>query len=165
MSRHGDWLTLWWNESISSAVDTVNLELVGDPELSMYDDDLVVDRIIGQFYLANTTSGGTSQFFAARVYDTDFSGNTGAVITPNLWVLNDADQRFLWHKVMVLDGSGNAGAKNMFSSASHPEWSHVDIRVNRRLGDLRGLYWKFDALTVTASFDYGLWLRAWVRAK
>lgn len=156
-----DWHVGWWSESLVNTTDVENLDLINLADLDKYEDDIIVERVVGQYFLRSNATDGP-HLFATRLYTCDTAQSESGV-NLNLFLFDDADYAFMWHKVQVLDMLGNAGSQNMFSSASHPEWSHIDVKVNRRLSDMKLLRFRIDSFTPDVSFTYGAWIRVLVK--
>lgn len=158
MKKNLDWVVGFWSEALSTGQDSTILPLVDEAQLLDYEDDLVVERVVGQYFLRNLTE--QTQLIACRLYETDVAN--GGSPPWNLWSFEDADQMFMWHKIHLLDVTANFGSRNMFSAA-HPEWSHIDCRVNRRLHDMKELRFHIDALTPLTVYEWGAWIRVLVK--
>lgn len=160
-----DWVVGWWFEGMASNIvgtETV-LSLVGLPELEVYENDLIIERVVGQYKLVNMDTAGNPTVMHARLYTTSVDG-TG--VGPG-YIISDfatAEQQFMWHKVHYLEAASSSpeAATNM-ASTLHPEWSHLDVKVNRRLGDLEELRLQFQTWSNDQGYQYAAWIRVLVR--
>lgn len=159
-SNRLDWVIGWWSEGYATEVGPTLLSLIGLPELAEYEHDLVIERVIGQYYIQNLTTSDVVTVHT-RLYTTEVNG-AGSAPVYNLNLFDDANQQFMWHKVHVLDVAENFGARNMFSAA-HPEWSHIDVKVNRKLGDLEELRFHIQPMEAAAEYAYAAWIRVLIR--
>lgn len=157
--RNLDWLVGWWTEKeeLGSASAQVILPLVSDADLVQYEDDCIVERVVGQYYLEAGTSGTTLVHTRLTVRPESDVGIWSASISN----FHMADEKFLWHKVHALTASTRNLAPDI-----HPEWSHIDCRVNRKLEELQRLVFIFEPETVLSAetnFKWGVWIRVLVR--
>lgn len=167
-SRKLDWITGWWTEVTASGPDwftvspftTPMLQLVSDADLREHGDDVVVERVIGQYMLesdaGNDTSGIVHMRLVVRPED------PAAVVTP-VWAAPIttsamAEERFLWHKVHYL----NNGTRQLAPDID-PEWSHLDCRVNRRLQELDRLVLIWQLMPFAAGVEQTYRCGAWIR--
>lgn len=156
--RNLDWHVGWWSEdglTTGAQSQQVVLTLITDAELLQYEDDLIVERVIGQYLLLNNSETPTIAHLRLAVRPE----NETAVFTLDTEQSINADEQFMWHKVQYLEGNAN----NM--NAQHPEWSHIDCRVNRRLQGLDRLVLTLDFMDglVTNPFAFGAWIRVLVK--
>lgn len=153
MSRRYDWVVGWWSErqkgsgaTCSSHLQTFSIndqqmsiiQLLNDADLAEHTDDVLVERVVGQYMLAfapdlsdeEHTSCGVHMRLTTRPEDAD----TGAVFAARISPYKNADEKFMWHKVHIL----GEGAPALYPQ-HHPEWSHIDVKVNRRVEELERL--------------------------
>lgn len=157
--RNLDWLVGWWTDEgeLGSASAQVILPLVSDADLADFEDDCIVERVIGQYYLEAGT-GGTVHLHSRLVVRPESDVGIWSASIANFTM---ADEQFLWHKVHAMTASTRNLAPDI-----HPEWSHIDCRVNRKLEGLERLCLIFEPTTVLSTettYKWGAWLRVLVR--
>lgn len=159
-----EWVVGWWSEGLSVVTSTIELiDLIGLPEMDTYENDVLVERVVGQYYVQNLETASVMVLhtrLACR--ETNGDGETAVI---NLTLFDDARESFMWHKVHILDQGTNFGARNMFSAA-HPEWSHIDCKVNRKMSDLQCLRFHFQTMlpaVITEGFTWGAWIRVLIK--
>jgi len=163
--RNMDWLVGWWTEqaepSLPSATGQVILPLVSDADLASYEDDVIVERVIGQYLLANPGTGDSYHIHARLTVRPESDVGVWSASIENFTM---ADEKFLWHKIHVLSPQ----TRNMGPDV-HPEWSHLDVRVNRKVEELERLCLIFEPTTLfgatpgTDPFNYAAWIRVLVK--
>lgn len=164
-----DWHIGWWD--IDGAVGLneetgasgVILPLINSAELEKYEDDLLVERVIGQYFIWNLTDASVLFMCRLEVQTEDETG-----FASSLWDASTADRPFMWHKVLLLPPFGtNMGNVD---HDMHPEWSHLDVKVNRRLSDVQTLQFIIDPrgsaplnMGATDNWRYAAWIRVLVK--
>jgi len=172
-SRNLDWVMGHWSEydpgdgmldSFTVPLDgtLVTLQLIADADLADHQDDIIVERVIGQ-YLLNCTLATTSSVGYCAMRMAVRPEDPGAAIL-STWQAPItsavmADEKFMWHKQHIL----NHGTRNLAPDV-HPEWSTLDVRVNRRLQELERLCLMFQGTTgggfsATSSMTCQAWIR------
>lgn len=127
-----DWVVGWWSDVPPSALTgQVVFSLLSAADLDKYEDGLIVERIIGQYnvFVDQPDPGTVHLRIVVRPEDPTVGG-TG-YFSMGIQEFPQAEEPFLWHKVITCP----AGVNSM-SVLRHPEWSHLDVRVNRALNDL-----------------------------
>lgn len=167
--RNLDWVVGWWSEDLNGFAtdgDTVELELLSQGDLDMYEDNVVVERVVGQFWLQNQSPDNRLVVAMRLAVRQAFNDGVG-VVNVDLFNFSNAEEPFLWHKVIDLeslnDAQAGVGSNTNMRPDHHPEWSHIDCRVNRSLGDLDRLILEIDPLFVTSRFFYAAWIRVLVK--
>lgn len=159
--RNMDWVVGWWTEQIElpQAAGQVILPLIGDAELASYEDDVIVERVIGQYLLANPSATGDAVHLHARL--TVRPESDVGIWSASIENFVMADEKFLWHKVHILSPASRNLAPDI-----HPEWSHLDVRVNRKVEELERLCLIFEPSTLfgtATTFNYAAWIRVLVK--
>lgn len=139
-------------------------------------DNFVVERIIGQYMLtAGATAAAGDRICHTRVYVAD--GDQTSVAARDLYLQDDADSSFLWHRVHAFadlwrgDQWGdwqNGSAGNPITSFSNGRSGAFDIKVGRRVEEGQALLWHTQ-VDVTGNppaddtFGVLLWVRVLLR--
>lgn len=126
-----DWIVGWWSEStnLQAAFEQTQLTLITLNELEDKGDSLRVERVIGQYYLENIDSVN-GVLCHVRLVVRPSHPALGAWEMP-ITDAEGAEEKLMWHKVHYLGGRGT----NVGGPSAHPEWSHIDVKVNRSLND------------------------------
>lgn len=163
-----DWIVGWWSTAYSTSAGTaVYLQLISGSELEDKGDNLVVERIVGQYYFANADATGASHLMHTRIVVRPEALPAGPFVN-DITTADGAEERFLWHKVHKADLEGfGTGAANL-GMLCHPEWSHLDVKVNRRMGDNDVLLFIFQPTVgffgeTNDVFNYAAWIRVLVK--
>lgn len=159
-----DWIVGWWSETtnLTAAFQQVQLTLITLNELEDKGDSLRVERVIGQYYIENNDSD-FGVLVHARIVVRPSHPALGAWSMP-IYDAEGAEEKLMWHKVHYLGGRGS----NMGGPGSHPEWSHIDVKVNRALNDNEELLLilesgaPFHDAEEAGQFRYAAWLRVLV---
>lgn len=193
-----DWIMGFWHEGTLSSINDgqqIIFQLVDVADLD--ESDLYVERIVGQYFYGAFTTGGedphsvTAVYTHTRVVVRPEDQTTGAVWNAPIAPAANAEEKFLWHKVHrwpyvgggaagpagsymtnfgggIQDFSGQTSGPPLFV---HPEWSHVDIRVGRKLDELSRLCWVISHHNAggiagqVSSLTIGLWIRVLVKGR
>lgn len=160
--RNVDWNIGWWTDSeIGFNNSQVIYELISDQQLEVYEDDCIVERVVGQYLIANVnTSDSLLMHIRLCVRPEGTSGPFAATIR----LFEMADEQFMWHKTILIPPAST----NLFPGA-HPEWSHLDCRVNRKLEGRDRLCLIFEPdnavlnPATAANFQIAHWMRVLVK--
>lgn len=174
-----DWVVGFWHGSTPTTVmvgNQVIFQLLNSADLDEHEDQVVVERVVGQYryrftHEEPTEAGLVHTRLTVRPENTATGAVFNAPIAPQAMV----EEKFMWHKVHFFSYDATAGSArvdNMFSERTsmfqHPEWNHVDCRVKRRVEELDRLCWVVEpvqpAAGVGGSLEIWLWLRVLVRS-
>lgn len=170
-----DWVMGHWSEvdPVTGDVDSftipcdgtlVTLQLIADADLADHSDDMIVERVVGQYLLSYNGTAPAVGFCAMRMSVRPEDPGAAILSTWQAPITSAvmADEKFMWHKQHVI----GAGTRNLAPDI-HPEWSTLDVRVNRRLEELDRLCLMFQATTGggfdATVFSAQAWLRVLVR--
>lgn len=155
--RNLDWHVGWWSDELLVADQSqqVVLTLVTSGELLNYEDDVIVERVVGQLLIINS---GTEVGLACHARLAVRPENESAIFTLDMTLPDGAEEPFMWHKVLTL----GPGGSNMLASA-HPEWSHIDCRVNRKLEGLDRLVLCLETIPALVDGEAEWRIGAWIR--
>lgn len=180
-----DWIVGWWSTIQDDNGDPVDdgwfaggplaqsarFQLISTGELYDYEDDIIVERVVGQFLVINSSSGRTLPLHMRLEVEDEQLASAG-VSTFDLFDINNADRPFMWHKLLLVPPGD---VTNMNANQSHPEWGHIDCRVNRRMSNVQQLvlriqtipldytFGPYNAMTGTDLWWFGAWLRVLVK--
>jgi len=169
-----DWITGWWSTSTGTSVNQdVVLTLITSSELEDKGDSLRVERVIGQFCITNTnneTAPSAPLLVHCRLV-TRPSEITNGPYLPDISLAENAEEFFMWHKVLMLPSynvMGDIMPRNNMEPRMHPEWSHIDCKVKRALNNNEELLLTFQPVldffgaSDTGSFSWAAWIRVLV---
>jgi len=134
-------------------------------------DNFVVERIIGQWWINSPTGIGAGVRYHQRVYPT-IAGGAGIAIR-DLTNREEADSDMLWHQVNIW-GANNDGAGGTWNAADggantvqppfmQGRFGHFDIKVARRINEGESLIWHLQDETVIPPGDGTVSLKLWCR--
>lgn len=166
MARRGDWVPCRDWGDIETAIAGVATEYVllrhGDnilqvPAISAMEetDDIVCERVVGQYELLSTGEDPVTVICRIRVGIYDDLNDTAAFYADDFNDANQANEPFLWQRIMV------ATEISSIDAIVSPAWSMVDCRVKRKLSREQALF--FSVFPVNADVQVRAWLRTWAR--
>lgn len=142
-------------------------------------DQFVIERIVGQYMFHSNEVAGVHRMVAHRIYPV--TADASAITIRDLWLQDDAESDFLWHKIDPDVSQANGDQWGSWgkqttggsSDANHTlymgRFGHVDVKVGRRLREGEALIWHSQWTDVGGgepSSDtkwVSLWLRLLVR--
>lgn len=144
----------------SDTADTMSHPQVGVMEQS---DDLMVHRVVGQIQLNDETDTEPSVQIAhlrivKAIYDED--SNAFATFEDDLNTGDDANSPFLWERHISI----RFGADTLNPIDADAPWSHIDVRVNRKLqrDEALVLLYQLQAPGTQHEVQMRVWVRSWV---
>lgn len=168
MARGGDWVPCrQYGDPIPyGAGNPANIILVRSgtgvlaiPEESVIEspDDIVVERVIGQFELSSEEEVPVLACLRVRVAIYDDLNDQVAFYADSLFTGTGANEPFLWQRYLRPSPDAFGGLQQV----DHPWWTSVDIRVKRRLGRDQALVLSVE--TGGALHTIRPFLRSWAR--
>lgn len=164
-----DWIEGYWtngfgNPGSITAGNTANIVLVTAAQLEGHDDEVYVERIVGQSFIDTRGANVVAAAGIGERIHIGMESEAGAVLVPvqNMSANNagrSAEERFLWNRFNM----GDSGQPFSNYEAGRPWAAHaIDVRVGRKLRDPQLLlYTIYNGFAVT--INHYTWLRVLIK--
>lgn len=169
MSKRGDWVPCrnYGDSQVVIGATTENFLLVRHGETILASqspeetvettDDIITERVVGQFDIVNSSEETTLIAVRLRVGLYDDTADIAAFYADSLTDGPDANEPFLWQRYFRIQPGFT-----LIDTLHEPTWSMIDCRVARKLTREQALF--FSVFSLNANVGVVLYLRMWARS-